>query len=50
MGYTPLDDPEVKAKNITDEVEAQLLVGNRVKKQYQVHSAAYMQSCSTCHR
>ncbi|MEE9405572.1 MAG: cytochrome c3 family protein [Algisphaera sp.] len=50
MAYTPLDDPEVIAANITNLKEAQLLVGRRVKAEYNVHNAAYMQSCSTCHR
>lgn len=50
MAYTPLDDDEVIARGITDPLEAQLLVGRRVKEQYNVHHAAYMQSCSTCHR
>ena len=50
MAYTPLDDPEVIAKGITNLKEAQLLVGTRVKADYNVHNAAYMQSCSTCHR
>ncbi len=54
MGYTPLDDPEVTARieagEKIDELEAQLIVGRRVKAEYNVHTAAYMQSCSTCHR
>ena len=50
MAYTPLDDAEVKAQGITDLKQAQLLVGSRVKAEYNVHNAAYMQSCSTCHR
>ena len=56
LAYTPLDDPEVRdaiaAGTIAagDEKAAQLLVGNRIKADYNVHNAAYMQSCSTCHR
>lgn len=50
LSYTPLDDEEVIAAGITDLGEAQLLVGTRIKQEYNVHSAAYMQSCSTCHR
>ncbi|MBB6429444.1 cytochrome c3 family protein [Algisphaera agarilytica] len=56
LSWTPLDDPEVieaiKAGEIKegDVDAAQLLVGLRVKEQYNVHNAAYMQSCSTCHR
>lgn len=50
MGYTPLDDAQVKAQGITDLDEAQAIVGQRIKREYNIHSAAYMQSCSTCHR
>lgn len=56
LAWTPLDDPEVVAAieagtiEEGDEDAAQLLVGNRIKKEYNVHNAAYMQSCSTCHR
>ncbi|MEM9882847.1 MAG: cytochrome c3 family protein [Planctomycetota bacterium] len=56
MAWTPLDDPEVVAAVAAGTIEAgdrtaaQLLVGKRIKKQYNVHNAAYMQACSTCHR
>ncbi|MEM9914907.1 MAG: cytochrome c3 family protein [Planctomycetota bacterium] len=56
LAWTPLDDEEViaaiKAGTIKegDVDAAQLLVGLRVKEQYNVHNAAYMQACSTCHR
>ncbi|MEL7088501.1 MAG: cytochrome c3 family protein [Planctomycetota bacterium] len=56
LAWTPLDDDEViaaiKAGTIEagDEKAAQLLVGHRIKKEYNVHNAAYMQACSTCHR
>jgi len=56
LAWTPLDDDQViaaiKAGTIDegDKKAAQLLVGNRIKEQYNVHNAAYMQSCSTCHR
>ncbi|MEO1236501.1 MAG: cytochrome c3 family protein [Planctomycetota bacterium] len=56
LAWTPLDDPEViaaiEAGTIRegDRDAAQLLVGLRIKEQYNVHNAAYMQACSTCHR
>lgn len=56
LAWTPLDDEEVIAAieagtiKAGDEKAAQLLVGRRVKEQYNVHNAAFMQSCSTCHR
>ena len=54
LAWSPFDDPEIAAliksgKKIT-EAEAQLIVGLRVKDELNIHNAAYMQSCSTCHR
>ncbi len=50
LAWTPMDDPEVIDRGITDLDEAKLLVGTRIAREYQVHGKAYMQSCSTCHR
>ena len=52
MTWSPLDEPGLPAQVIDDgdEAAAQLIVGNRIKEQMQIHNAAYMQACSTCHR
>lgn len=42
-GYTDADNP-------THVREAQQVVGTYLKERYQINDAAYMQSCSTCHR
>lgn len=57
MDWSPLDDPRVKMaiekgelKDKNDVQAAQLWLGTKLKKQYEIHNPAYMQSCSTCHR
>jgi hypothetical protein len=50
MSWKPTDHPDVKAKGITDEGEAQKWLGAELKKQYGIHDSAYMTSCYTCHR
>jgi hypothetical protein len=57
MDWSPLNDPRVKAavekgelKDENDEQAAQLWLGAKLKKQYEINSTAYMQACSTCHR
>ena len=52
MTWSPLDEPGLPQQIIDDgDVDAaQLVVGNRIKEQMQIHNAAYMQACSTCHR
>jgi len=50
MAWKPTDHPDVKAKGITDLVEAQKLVGEKVKADLKIHDSAYMTSCYTCHR
>lgn len=50
MGWKPTDHPDVKAKNMTDEVEAQKWLGAKLKADYRIHDQNYMQSCYTCHR
>lgn len=42
-GFTDADNPHHVS-------EAQQIVGMHLKDRYQINSAAYMQSCSTCHR
>jgi hypothetical protein len=54
LGWSPLDDPEVKAlieagQDIS-EAEAQMIVGTRVHGDMKIHGQAFMQACSTCHR
>ena len=50
MNWKPTDDPRVKAKGITDVVEAQKWLGAELKKQNGTFDSAYMTSCYTCHR
>jgi hypothetical protein len=50
MSWKPTDHPDVKAKNITDVVEAQRFLGEKLKAQYKIHGSDYMTSCYTCHR
>jgi len=50
LGWSALDDSRVQAEGITDEKEAQLWLGELLKTEHGIHDAAYMQSCSTCHR
>jgi hypothetical protein len=50
LGWTALDDDEVKTKGIKDPDEAQKLVGEREYNKYPIHESAYMTSCTTCHR
>jgi len=50
MSWKPTDHPDVKAKNITDVVEAQRFLGEKLKQDYKIHGSDYMTSCYTCHR
>ena len=56
MTWSPLEDAQVIAAVEAGDLEegdqagAQLLVGNRVKQEMQIHNKFYMQACSTCHR
>ena len=50
LAWKPTDHPMAKEKGITDEAEAQKLVGAHYKAEYKIHEPQYMQACSTCHR
>jgi menaquinone reductase, multiheme cytochrome c subunit len=50
MEWKATDHPLAKEKGETDLEKAQLLVGSHLKAAEKVHDAAYMISCSTCHR
>ena len=56
MQWSPLDDTRVQAEiaagntDLEDETVAQLWLGNLLKRKYEINDAAYMQSCTTCHR
>jgi menaquinone reductase, multiheme cytochrome c subunit len=50
MNYSPLEDMEVKSKGVTDEKEAQKIVGLRMKSKMDIKDSHFMTSCSTCHR
>ena len=52
LDWSVLDDPRVKAQGFKAEQkqEAQQWLGTQLKNEYQIHSKAYMTSCSTCHR
>jgi hypothetical protein len=50
LGWSPIDHPLAKERNVTDPDAAQLLVGSALKEQYQIRPANYLTSCSTCHR
>lgn len=56
MDWSPLDNEQVQ-KAISegtlaegDADAAQLWLGTRLKEEYKINNAAYMQACSTCHR
>ena len=56
MDWSPLDDPRVQEQIASgeldedDEQAAQLWLGTHLREQFDINNAAYMQSCSTCHR
>jgi len=50
MSWRAVDHPYAKEKNLTRESQAQLEVGRRLKQEYGIRGADYMQSCYTCHR
>lgn len=56
MVWSPLEEPIARRAIAAGEIEeddeaaAQLLVGNDIKLQMQIHNKYYMQACSTCHR
>lgn len=56
MDWSPLDDPRVqsaiknKELDADDEQAAQIWLGTKLKHEFEINSAAYMQACSTCHR
>lgn len=52
LDWSPLEYEGLPAdiRDRGDETEAQLFVGNLMKDKMQIHNAAYMQACSTCHR
>ena len=50
LAWRATDHPAAKEKGITNNVEAQRLVGAILKKEYGIRDVQYMQSCSTCHR
>ncbi len=55
MAWSPLDDERVQRAiedgELSDDAgAAQLWLGELLKEEHNVHHAAYMQSCSTCHR
>ena len=50
LAWKATDHPLAKEKGVTDPAQAQQLVGNAMKEQFHIRPAAYMTSCSTCHR
>jgi len=56
MDWSPLDDERVQSAIAAGELRegdadaAQLWLGKKLKAEYQINNATYMQACSTCHR
>jgi menaquinone reductase, multiheme cytochrome c subunit len=50
LAWKATDHPLAKEKGVSDLAQAQQLVGNAMKEHFRIRPAAYMTSCSTCHR